>query len=390
MPAAFAEDLQALIHLVQSSPQPDASFRALLVLLSDAPDSSNIIEAISQIDPAKIGDVNLRARAGQLLEKAGAAGLVAKWSPPVPVASNVISIKTQDSLPTPSADRLDFNDIGGLEHVKTQIRRRIIAPFSEKAGLFSRFKRKAGGGVLMYGPPGCGKTMLARALATECRATFINVRPGDILDQFVGNAEKKIAQLFDRARASRPAVIFFDEVEALAQRRQFETSARVNTTVSALLSEMDGFGQEKDGILFLGATNVPWSLDIAFRRPGRFDRTLFVPPPDRVAREFILGRLLAGRPVEKGLDRRTIAERTSGYSGADLAAVVESAIDIAIEESPSEAQLQPLSNAHFEEALREVKSSVGEWLAQAQTFAQYANESGLYDDLAAFLKMYAR
>ena len=242
----------------------------------------------------------------------------------------------------------------------------------------------------MYGPPGCGKTMLARALANECHATFINVRPGDILDQYVGNSEKKISQLFDQARAQRPVVLFFDEVEALAQRRQFESSARVNTTVSALLSEMDGFGEAKDGILLLGATNVPWSLDVAFRRPGRFDRTIFVPPPDRVARDFILGRLLDGRPVDGSLDRERIVQKATGFSGADMSALVETAIDIAIEESPSEDQLQALSNSHFEEAFGEVKSSVGEWLAQARKFAQYDNESGTYDELAAFLKKYTR
>lgn len=123
--------------------------------------------------------------------------------------------------------------------------------------------------------------MLARALATECHAAFINVRPSDVLDRYVGSSEKRIAQLFEEARKRRPVVLLFDEVEALAQRRQFETSAHVSTTISAMLTEMDGFGADEDGIQFLGATNVPWSLDVAFRRPGRFDRTLFVPPADR-------------------------------------------------------------------------------------------------------------
>ncbi len=241
----------------------------------------------------------------------------------------------------------------------------------------------------MYGPPGCGKTMLARALAFECKATFHNVRAADILDQYVGNAEKKITQIFQDARATRPVVLFFDEIEALAQKRQFENRAAVNTTVSALLTEMDGFS-DNEGLLFLGATNVPWSIDSAFRRPGRFDRTLFVPPPDMVARKFILNGLLKGRPVSADLDLNQIVEICTGFSGADLSALVDTAIDIAIEDSPSVHDLVPLSNAHFREAAQEVKSSVGEWLGQARNFAEYANSSGMYDDLSDFLKRYAR
>ncbi len=389
-----AADLDALVTSVVTGQQPDATFRALLVLLSAVPDSSMIVSALGKIEPALITDAALRSRAAELLFKAEAPQAALAWAPVsanAPKLSNVVSLKTAEPV-TRDTGRADvtFADIGGLEHVKTQIRRKIIAPFTQKAGLFERFKRKAGGGVLMYGPPGCGKTMLARALASECRATFFNVRPGDILDQYVGNSEKKILQLFDQARSQRPAVMFFDEIEALAQRRQFESSTRVNTTVSALLTEMDGFGDQQGGILFLGATNVPWSLDVAFRRPGRFDRTLFVPPPDRIARGFILGQLLEKRPVDPALDRDRIVEKSTGFSGADMAALVDTAIDFAIEESPSEDALKPLSNAHFNEAFREVKSSVGEWLGQARKFAQYDNESGMYDDLADFLKKYTR
>ena len=190
--------------------------------------------------------------------------------------------------------------------------------------------------------------------------------------------------------ANAPQYFFFDEVEALAQRRQFESTTRVNTTVSALLSEMDGFNEHGDGMLFLGATNVPWSLDVAFRRPGRFDRTIFVPPPDRVAREFILSQLLNDRPVSTDLNRKTIVQQSSGFSGADLHALVDTAIDIAIDESSSVDTLEPLSNEHFKEAFGEVSSSVGEWLGQARKYAQYHNEGGVYDDLREFLAKHTR
>ncbi|MEM9633050.1 MAG: ATP-binding protein [Pseudomonadota bacterium] len=365
--------------------------RAVLVLLEQAPDSSVIIDGLGQIEPDLISNTDLKVRAATLLRKADAPDLADKWHmlPEESAATNVIAIDRSAVPVTTQSARITFDDIGGLENVKKQVRRKIINPFQNKKALFDRFKRKAGGGVLMYGPPGCGKTMLARALAHECNATFQNVRAADILDQYVGNAEKKISQIFQEARASRPVVLFFDEVEALAQKRQFESSERINTTVSALLTEMDGFN-DNEGVLFLGATNVPWSIDSAFRRPGRFDRTLFVPPPDRVARKFILSGLLKDRPVSEKLDLEHVVEKCTGFSGADLSALVDTAVDIAIEESPSVDALVPLSTSHFQEAMQEVKSSVGEWLGQARSFSEYANSSGMYDDLAAFLKKYAR
>ena len=385
-------EIQSLIDLTLQNPQSEGSFRAVLILLENAPDSSIVVDGLAQIDPALITDEALREKAAELLTGADAPDQAAKWQPDQPeMASNVVSLGQKPTLlPPKQPTGITFDDIGGLEDVKKQVRRKIINPFQNKKALFDRFKRKAGGGVLMYGPPGCGKTMLARALATECNARFYDVRASDVLDQYVGNAEKKITQIFADARAARPVVLFFDEVEALAQRRQFESGSKVNTTVSALLTEMDGFSENNDGMLFLGATNVPWSLDSAFRRPGRFDRAIFVPPPDKVARKFILKTLLEERPVDPNLNLDKIIEKSSGFSGADLSALVDTAIDIAIEDSDSVDTLAPLSNEQFAEAFSETKSSVGEWLGQARSFAEYANESGMYDDLAAFLKKYAK
>ena len=140
----------------------------------------------------------------------------------------------------------------------------------------------------------------------------------------------------------------------------------------------------------MGATNVPWSLDSAFRRPGRFDRTLFVPPPDKVARKFILNNQLEDRPVDPSLDISPLIGRTSGFSGADLVGLVDTALDYAIEDSQDADDLVPLSGRHFNEALSEVRPSTGEWLAQAGGYAEHANKDGLYDELAGFLKKYGR
>ena len=288
----------------------------------------------------------------------------------------------------PERETISFENVGGLEDVKKQIARKIIMPF-QKPNLFQRFRKKAGGGVLMYGPPGCGKTMLARATAGECGARFLNVEITNILDMYIGESEKRLAAIFDEARANTPTVLFFDELEALAARRKFSHNNNASALVSTFLNEMDGFAENNEGLLILAATNVPWAIDPAFRRPGRFDRILFVAPPDRVARLAILKAQLAGRPQE-GLQLDRLVERTAGFSGADLTNLVETACDIAIEESMGADRVEPLQQDHLMEALHECKPTTLEWLSSAKNYARYANEGGLYEDVLAFLDKNAK
>jgi transitional endoplasmic reticulum ATPase len=282
-----------------------------------------------------------------------------------------------------------FADIGGLDDVKAQIRRKIILPF-EKKSLFDRFRKRAGGGVLLYGPPGCGKTLLARATATECNAKFIPIEIAEVLSMWIGESEKRLASAFEQARMQRPSVLFFDEIEALAARRRFSEGDHKSSMVSTFLNELDGFNSANDGILVLAATNVPWAIDPAFRRNGRFDRSLFVPPPDRMARKTIFEIELKGRPSEGQIDTDALAEKTSGYSGADITNIVETACDLAIEESLSQDKVTPISSRHLGAALKEVKPTTLEWLSQARNYAKFANEGGLYDDVVAFLDKFAR
>jgi SpoVK/Ycf46/Vps4 family AAA+-type ATPase len=289
----------------------------------------------------------------------------------------------------PETKSVTFADVGGLAEVKKQIERRIIMPF-QKPSLFQRFKKRVGGGILLYGPPGCGKTLLARATAGECKASFFNVAIHDILDMYIGESERKLHAIFDKARSSAPAVLFFDELEALAGKRQHTREATSAKLVSQFLSEMDGFSQNNSGVLILGATNVPWAVDAAFRRPGRFDRVLFVPPPDREAREAILRRLLEERPTDPGIDVAAIASRSSGFSGADLEHLVETASDEAIEASLGGKAEVPIGEAHLVAALRDVKPTTLEWLTTARNYARYANEAGQYDDVLDFLKKHGK
>jgi SpoVK/Ycf46/Vps4 family AAA+-type ATPase len=282
-----------------------------------------------------------------------------------------------------------FADVGGLDEIKKQIRRRILTPF-QKPTLFQRFAKKAGGGVLLYGPPGCGKTLLARATAGECGATFFNVAVSDVLDMYIGESERKLHALFDQARRSKPAVLFFDEVEALGGKRQYNREATSAKLVSQFLSELDGFAQDNDGVLILAATNVPWAVDPAFRRPGRFDRVLFVPPPDVVARRDIIAGLLAIRPTSGAIDIDFIARNTGGFSGADLASVVETATDEAIEASIDRGEEVPLDEALLKAALKLTRPTTLEWLSTARNYARYANEGGQYDDVLTFLKNFGK
>ncbi len=390
-------EIQNLVDLVRAGTGGDATFKALLLILGNSSESGHIIDALHQIDPSSIDAVELRREAVELLARADAADAVTRWSATVDTdpdapgsSSNIVSLHP-GSAPAAEATHygqiVTFDDVGGLDKVKRQIHRKIIRPF-ENPGMVAKFKRKAGGGVLLYGPPGCGKTMIARAVANQVKAQFSEVRAAEILDRYIGVAEGRIADMFAYARANRPHVLFFDEVEALAQRRQFDSDYKVNTVVSVLLTEMDS--DRNEGILMLGATNLPWSLDSAFRRPGRFDRTLFVPPPDKIARAFIIKRLLDGRPVSDMLDIDALVQRTSGFSGADLESLVETAVDYALDSSLSPENLTLITNEHFEDAFDEVKSSTREWLSEAKNFGEYANQSGMYDDLREFLKKHAR
>lgn len=289
----------------------------------------------------------------------------------------------------PTQEKVTFKDVGGLAAVKKQIHRKIVLPF-QKPGLFQLFKKRAGGGILFYGPPGCGKTLLARATAGEVDASFYSVSIADVLDMYIGESERKLRAIFEKARQVAPAVLFFDEIEALGGKRQYAREGTAAKIVSQFLAEMDGFAQNNHGVLVLAATNVPWAVDPAFRRPGRFDRIIFIPPPDKEARVAILELLLAERPGGSGIDIRFVAEHTSGFSGADLRELVETAVDEAIEESIGAGRQVELTMGHVKSALKERKPTTLEWLTTARNYARYSNESGQYDDVLAFLDKHGR
>ncbi|KZY65032.1 26S protease regulatory subunit, partial [Oleiphilus sp. HI0066] len=286
-------------------------------------------------------------------------------------------------------DSTTFEDVVGLSQVKKQVHKKIILPF-QKPSLFQRFKKKVGGGVLLYGPPGCGKTLLARATAGQCNASFFNVEISDVLDMYIGESEQKLHAIFEKARAEAPSVLFFDELEALAGKREHARNSSTSNTVSQFLTELDGFSQNNDGVLVLASTNVPWSIDSAFLRPGRFDRMFFVPPPDKEARQSILEHHMKERPSLPDIDYKGLATKTPGYSGADLANLVDMAADEAIEESIESGKEVSISSNHFKEALGDSRATTTEWLTTARNYARYANDGGRYDDVLEFLKKHGK
>jgi SpoVK/Ycf46/Vps4 family AAA+-type ATPase len=184
-------------------------------------------------------------------------------------------------------------------------------------------------------------------------------------------------------------VLFFDEIEALAARRRFGHADHGASLVSTFLNELDGVNASNEGILVLAATNVPWAIDTAFRRPGRFDRVIFIPPPDREARAAILRMAMQDRPQD-GVNLDPIAQATSGFSGADLVGLVEEACDFAIEESLASGEVAPIRQKHLAEAAKARKPTTLEWLSQARNYAKYSNEGGLYDDVTAFLDKHSK
>ena len=288
-----------------------------------------------------------------------------------------------DSSLNAEKPKIRFADIGGMESVKESIRMKIIYPLQNK-DMFAAYGKKTGGGVLFYGPPGCGKTLIARATAGEVRAHFVSVGLHDVLDMYTGNSEQNLHAIFENARRNAPCVLFFDEVDALAAKRSDMRQSGGRHVINQFLSEMDGVNGDNEGVLVLAATNAPWYVDTAFRRPGRFDRVVFISPPDAKAREAIWRIHLTGKPT-KAIDYRALAVASKGFSGADIAQAVDACIEEKLSEAMRVGQAIPLSMPALLATVRKTKPTTVEWFTSAKNYAVYANESGAYDDILEYL-----
>ncbi len=289
-----------------------------------------------------------------------------------------------DIVPISTARDTRFVDIVGMEELKKTVRLRIVDPFL-KPGLFAKFKKKAGGGLLLYGPPGCGKTLMARAIATECDATFIPVGISDILSMWIGQSEGNLAALFEKARSYRPSVLFFDELDALAYSRSKAQSDHTRSTVNEFLNQLDGMGGDNEHVLILAATNMPWDVDPAMKRPGRFDRSIFVPPPDAPARAEMFRTKLVDVPVGE-LDYQALASGSEFASGADIDGIIDEAKDRVLADIMDSGDDRVLTQDDLLAAIHDVEPSTLDWLRTARNLVKYGGSDRSYKDVDAYLK----
>jgi SpoVK/Ycf46/Vps4 family AAA+-type ATPase len=292
-------------------------------------------------------------------------------------------------LPTKNPDVIEsdvrLGDVGGMAEVKRRIEMAFLTPMRNPE-LREMYGRSLQGGLLMYGPPGCGKTFLARAIAGELGAQFYAVSLADVLDMWIGASERNMREVFEVARANAPCVLFLDEVDAIGQKRShLRSNPAMRGTVNQLLSEMDSVKSNNAGVFVLGATNHPWDVDSALLRPGRFDRMLLVTPPDEEARASILRYHLDGRPLNS-INLAKLAAATEHFSGADLAHLCDSAADLALEDSVRTGDVRAIGMKDFSAALKQLQPSTSAWLEDARNVVLFANQGGQYDELLAYLK----
>jgi SpoVK/Ycf46/Vps4 family AAA+-type ATPase len=379
-----------LADLLFESGDIEAAKRELDLILGATPDSVEALALAASVADA-LGDPQAAAgyrRLAAALSKSTSASAEEDGQPTV---VKLHAVRGPDvgagEIAETERPTLTLDDVHGMEHVKRRLRTSFIAPM-ENPALRRMYGKSLRGGLLLYGPPGCGKTFIARATAGELGAKFIAVGLHDVLDMWLGESEKNLHQLFESARRAAPCVLFFDELDALGRKRTQLRHSAGREVVVQFLAELDSFGSDNEGVFVLGATNHPWDVDSALRRPGRFDRMVLVVPPDAEARAAILAFHLRDRPVDEAVELDAIASATEMYSGADLAHLCESAAEYALENALSTGSARPIIQEDFERALQDVRASTVAWLQTARNFAQFSSEGGIFDDLLEYLRQH--
>ncbi len=251
--------------------------------------------------------------------------------------------------------------------------------------MFAAYGREAGGSLLLYGPPGCGKTFLARAVAGEINANFMHIELQAILSMYVGESEHNLHDVFEKARENKPCVIFIDELDALGGSRNQMRQHHERMLVNQLLLELDGLQSFNDQVFVIAATNTPWYLDSALRRPGRFNHLIFVPPPEEAERETILGLKLAGKPMGK-VELERIAKDTRMFSGADLEQIVRDSVEFALERMLKSGNIEPITQDDLKKAAKGRKATTLDWFATAKNYATFSDVNQDYQNVLEYMK----
>ncbi|HEV3496074.1 MAG TPA: AAA family ATPase [Actinomycetes bacterium] len=281
--------------------------------------------------------------------------------------------------------RTTLADVGGMPAIKRWLSTAFLSSLRDPR-MSRLFGRSLRGGLLMYGPPGCGKTFLARALAGELQAGFLRIDLAHVVDMWLGYSRRSVHEIFETARASAPCLLFLDQLDAIGPRRAGRRHSIGRGVVDQLVAELYSASEEHEGVFVVAATEHPWDVDALLRRPGRLDHRLLVLPPDLQAREAIIRSVLDGRPLAEDLDVAALAARTDKYSAADLARLCEAAAAAALEASIVSNSSRPITWADFTRGLNEIRPSTPPWFDLARDYARFAAEPGSYDDLVTYLR----
>jgi len=282
----------------------------------------------------------------------------------------------------------NFNDVGGLDGVKEDIRKAIVYPFQHPE-LYEMYGKKAGEGILLYGPPGCGKTFIVRAAAGEIGIAFLTMAVSDVMSKWLGESEQNVRAAFDAASRNAPSILFFDEIDAVGGRRDEDQQSAGKRIVNEMLVQMDGVQGPRDKVLIMAGTNAPWDVDPALRRPGRFSKLILVPPPDQESRKQIFKIQTKKKPIDPTVDFEDLAKRTDGYSSADISQICNEAADIPLSEAIAGKPPRKILQQDFYEVLKKRTSSITPWFRLAKASIEKSGEKDIFQELFAYIEKYA-